>query len=62
MAFKLGTRVVMKACPDSQPGTVVGARGQKLLIQWSDLNYIGKHHPSSLVLAVRKEESDGHQI
>jgi hypothetical protein len=60
--FRIGERVKMRACPDSQPGTVVGQRGNKLLIQWHDLNYVGKHHRSSLKLAVNKEESDGHQI
>jgi hypothetical protein len=51
MPFRIGQRVKMRACPDSPPGTVVGLRRNKLLIQWHDLGYTGRHHPSALMLA-----------
>jgi hypothetical protein len=57
MPFAIGAKVVLVSCP-SAPGVIRGTRGRKVLVEWSDLNYTGKHRPEALMLATEVEVKD----
>ena len=48
--FAIGTQVLLKCCPHTQPGVVQGMRRGKVQVWWSDVGILGRHRPSALML------------
>jgi hypothetical protein len=48
--FPAGSLVRLKVCPDAQPGTVLRTAFRRVVVEWTDVGYIGKHAPGSLIL------------
>jgi hypothetical protein len=45
IVFAVGAKVRLLTCPHARPGMVRGTRRNKVLVRWSDLNFVGKHRP-----------------
>jgi hypothetical protein len=50
-AFSIGDPVFLQACKFGEPGRVIRIERGKLVILWSDLDYIGRHRPDSVAHA-----------
>jgi hypothetical protein len=55
--FPPGTKVMLTACPHGMPGVVLRAHRGRIEVKWSDLGYVGRHRPSSLIVAIVGTES-----
>jgi hypothetical protein len=51
MPFEVGAKVLLKSCPSDVPGIVCGMQRERVIVQWPDLNYTGRHKADSLMLA-----------
>jgi hypothetical protein len=49
--LRTGAKVLLKPSPFGNPGTVLKSCSSRVLIEWRDLNFIGRHSPESLMLA-----------
>jgi hypothetical protein len=55
--FPIGSRVLLKGCAFVEPGRVLKIEHGKATVWWTDMDFISKHNPASLMLAeVAKEE------
>ena len=50
MTLDAGTRVRLLLCPFGQPGVVLGQNRGKIVVEWTDLEFTGRHRPEDLVL------------
>jgi len=56
--FERGSRVFLKSCPFGEPGRVQKTERGRVLVRWSSPNYLGRHHPKSLLLADEVSNDD----
>ena len=55
--FAVGNKVYLQGCSVGVPGRVLRIERNKLVILWPDLDYIGRHRPESLLIAVESGTS-----
>jgi hypothetical protein len=46
--ISLGSEVFIKACPHGTPGVVVRLERNRVVVWWSDLDYLSRHNEESL--------------
>jgi hypothetical protein len=46
-----GDKVYLRNCPTGQPGSVLREERGRIVVDWCDLKFIGRHRAASLVLA-----------
>ena len=51
-SFPVGSRVLLRSCPYGQPGTVLRIERRKVVVYWRDLDFLSRHSPELLILAV----------
>jgi hypothetical protein len=56
MSLTVGCRVRLRSCLYGQPGIVAGCKYGRVLVDWTDLGFTGKHREDDLVLADVKGE------
>jgi hypothetical protein len=49
--FPVGSLVILGNCPSGAPGIVRGFKRNRVLVNWLDLNILGRHWPEALMLA-----------
>jgi hypothetical protein len=47
----VGSKVYLKVCRSGEPGTVIRRERARLVVLWSDLDYIARHPEDSLEMA-----------
>jgi hypothetical protein len=47
----VGSKVYLKICRYGEPGTVIRRERARLVVLWSDLDYIARHPEDSLEMA-----------
>jgi hypothetical protein len=61
-SFAVGDRIFLRGCRVGEPGRVLRIERSKVVILWTDLDYIGRHSPAALMIAgehePRKEQRD----
>ena len=50
--FPIGSLVILRNCPSGAPGIVRGVKRNRILVNWVDLNILGRHWPEALRLAL----------
>jgi hypothetical protein len=53
--FPLGSKVILKVCPDAEPGTVLRTVSRRIEVRWEDINFTGRHAPASLTLVPEED-------
>ncbi len=53
--FSTGSLVALKNCP-GPTGIVLGVKRGRIAVRWDDVDYVGRHKASSLVLAADDQE------
>jgi hypothetical protein len=48
--FPVGSRVLLRSTPVGAPGTVTGTQRGRIHVRWADLDFVGKHRPSTLIV------------
>jgi hypothetical protein len=49
--FAVGTRVMLRCCAGAHPGVVTGLRRGKIIVDWPDLHFTGRHKATALIAA-----------
>ena len=61
-AFPVGSQVVLRSCPDAQPGRVVCIKYGRVRVRWDDLNLTTAHRANSLIAVTQECHADGPQL
>jgi hypothetical protein len=52
LPFPIGAKVRLRGCAFGEPGTVLRIERCKVVVYWRDLDFLSRHRPESLILAV----------